>query len=154
MIHEFPLLHSSLGVQHLKRVFLSIFVISVVVVLGAWHISKSRTFQVFGEIVSKVETNEKVIALTVDDGRWGEEYANQVLNTLAELNVKGTFFLNGSGIQKNKQSAIALVNAGHQIGNHSYSHKRMVLMGLDEVQEEIIGRYRSGAVTVDDLLTN
>lgn len=60
-----------------------------------------------------------------------------MLNILEEHDVKGTFFLNGSGIQQNKQSAIDLVNAGHQIGNHSYSHKNMMLMGLDEVGEEV-----------------
>ena len=67
----------------------------------------------------------------------GAKYATQVLNILEDHNVKGTFFLNGSGIQQNKQSAIDLVNAGHQIGNHSYNHKNMMLMGLDEVREEI-----------------
>ena len=92
-------------------------------ILGAWNISKSRTFQVFGEIVAKAETNEKVIALTFDDGPWGAEYTSQVLNILEEHDVKGTFFLNGSGIQQNKQPAIDLVNAGHQIGNHSYSQE-------------------------------
>jgi len=121
----------------LKRVFLPILILSVVMILGAWNISKSRTFQVFGEIVAKAETNEKVVALTFDDGPWGEEYIIQVLNILKEHDVKGTFFLNGSGIQQNKQSAIDLVNAGHQIGNHSYSHRSMLLMGFDEVREEI-----------------
>ncbi|MEI5638975.1 MULTISPECIES: polysaccharide deacetylase family protein [unclassified Pseudoalteromonas] len=121
----------------MKRVYLTILILSVVMILGAWNISKSRTFQFFGEVVAKAETNEKVIALTFDDGPWGAKYATQVLNILEDHNVKGTFFLNGSGIQQNKQSAIDLVNAGHQIGNHSYNHKKMMLMGLDEVREEI-----------------
>ncbi|KJY99144.1 polysaccharide deacetylase family protein [Pseudoalteromonas ruthenica] len=121
----------------MKRVYLTILILSVVMVLGAWNISKSRTFQVFGEVVAKAETNEKVIALTFDDGPWGGKYTTQVLNILEEHDVKGTFFLNGSGIQQNKQSAIDLVNAGHQIGNHSYNHKNMTLMGLDEVRDEV-----------------
>lgn len=121
----------------MKRVFLPILILSVVMGLGAWNISKSRTFQVFGDITAKAETNEKVVALTFDDGPWGKEYTTQVLKTLEGYDVKGTFFLNGSGIQQNKQSAIELVNAGHQIGNHSYSHKRMILMSLDEVRYEV-----------------
>ena len=121
----------------MKRVFLPILMLSVVMVVGAWNISKSRTFQVFGDITAKAETNEKVVALTFDDGPWGEEYTTQVLKTLEEHDVKGTFFLNGSGIQQNMQSAIDLVNAGHQIGNHSHSHKRMIFMALDEVREEV-----------------
>ncbi|MCE9687757.1 polysaccharide deacetylase family protein [Shewanella sp. AS16] len=121
----------------MKKVFLSLLFLSAAVVIGAWNIGKSRTFQFFGEIIAKIETNEKVVALTFDDGPWSEEYTTQVLGTLEEYNVKGTFFLNGSGIQQNMQSAIDLVNAGHQIGNHSYSHKRMMLIGLDEVKQEI-----------------
>jgi peptidoglycan-N-acetylglucosamine deacetylase len=121
----------------LKKVFLSILIISVVLVLGAWNIGKSRTFQVFGEIVAKAETEEKVVALTFDDGPWSDEYTSQVLGVLEDYDVKGTFFLNGLGIQQNRRAAIDIVNAGHQIGNHSFSHKRMIFIGLDEVRQEI-----------------
>ena len=110
---------------------------SVVLALSAWNIGKSRTFQIFGKIVAKAETDEKVVALTFDDGPWNEEYTSQVLGMLEEHDVTGTFFLNGLGIQQNRQAALDIVNAGHQIGNHSYSHKRMMFIGLDEVKQEI-----------------
>ncbi|HEX9961315.1 MAG TPA: hypothetical protein VGB00_10305, partial [Pyrinomonadaceae bacterium] len=35
---------------------------------GLWELSKSRAYQVFGEIVPRVETGQKLVALTFDDG--------------------------------------------------------------------------------------
>lgn len=114
--------------------FLVGFTIASVIV---WKVSKSRNFQFFGEIISNVETTDKVVALTFDDGPWHPKYTQSVLDSLDSLNVKATFFLNGRAIENNITSAKNLVLAGHQIGNHSYSHKRMMFMSLDEIKGEI-----------------
>jgi peptidoglycan/xylan/chitin deacetylase (PgdA/CDA1 family) len=106
-------------------------------IIGSWQLSKSREFQLFGELVHKVNATDKVVALTFDDGPWSEDYTTQVIGVLNDLDVKGTFFLNGLGIEKNFEPAKQLVLAGHQIGNHSYSHQRMIFMGLDEVGFEV-----------------
>jgi len=120
----------------LKKIIIVICIILVLFVSGFW-VSKSRNFQFFGEIVSKAETDKKLIALTFDDGPWAAKYIDEVIAILDELNVKGTFFLNGKNIKEKFAVAQSLVVAGHDIGNHSYSHKRMVLMGLNEVKREV-----------------
>lgn len=42
----------------------SLFFVSVIL----FQISRSRTFQVFGEIYPRIETDQKAVALTFDDG--------------------------------------------------------------------------------------
>ena len=51
--------------------------------LGTWLLSRSRTYQLFGTIVARVETPEKVVALTFDDGPTPEA-VEQVLGVLRE----------------------------------------------------------------------
>jgi peptidoglycan/xylan/chitin deacetylase (PgdA/CDA1 family) len=103
--------------------------ISLVVVLAAavtlWNVSSSRTFQFFGELVDRVETTEKVVALTFDDGPHpaGGQY---VLDTLAAEQVHATFFLMGRDLETYPDLGRKIAAAGHEIGNHTYNHQRMV----------------------------
>ncbi len=95
------------------------------------------TFQLFGEIIPRVQTDTKVIALTFDDGP--TEYTDEVVEILEEQDVKATFFMIGSEIEKYPNGARELVNVGHQLGNHSYTHKRNVFKPysfyVDEVEK-------------------
>jgi peptidoglycan/xylan/chitin deacetylase (PgdA/CDA1 family) len=102
-------------------------IVSAVLLASAvlFKISKSRTFQFFGEIVPRVETNQKVVALTFDDGPAPQ--VRELLDTLAAKNVKATFFLIGAQIVEDPADARRIVADGHQVGNHSWSHDRMVL---------------------------
>lgn len=102
---------------------------------GLFQISKSRTFQFFGEIVPRVETSEKVVALTFDDGP--TEYTPYVLNTLKEKDIKATFFVMGSELEKRPQIGEAIATAGHEIDNHSYSHQRMWFKSQSFIADEI-----------------
>ena len=102
---------------------------------GLFQVSKSRSFQFFGGLTYEVETEEKVIALTFDDGP--TENADQILPLLEKYKAKATFFLIGNDIEKYPEEARKLVEAGHQIGNHTYSHKRMVLVSPSFIKEEI-----------------
>lgn len=58
-----------------------------------YKISNSRSFQFFGGIIDRVETDEKIIALTFDDGPTGN--TDEILPILKEDNVKATFFVTG-----------------------------------------------------------
>jgi chitin deacetylase len=101
-----------------------------------WQVSKSRTFQLLGEIVPRVETSEKVVALTFDDGPTPEATA-EILAILKAGNVKATFFLMGSEIEQHPEAAREIVAAGHEVGNHSYSHERMFFKTPSFIQREI-----------------
>ena len=101
----------------------TVLVLTAVVVL--WNVSSSRTFQFFGELVNRVETNEKVVALTFDDGP-DPAGAQQVLDTLREEQIKATFFLMGRDLASHPDLGGKIAESGHEIGNHTYNHKRMV----------------------------
>ncbi len=118
-------------------------IISVVLLLllfavayGLSEISKSRTFQFFGTIVPRVETGEKLVALTFDDGPT-PQFTAEILNALNEQGVKATFFLIGGELEKNMEEGRKIVAAGHEIGNHSYSHTRMIFVAPSFVKDEI-----------------
>ncbi len=102
---------------------------------SAYYISRSRSFQFFGGLVNHVETTQKIVALTFDDGP--TEFTPEILQTLEELDVKATFFLIGSEIEANPQWAQQIADAGQEIGNHSYSHSRMVFKRYGWIAGEI-----------------
>ncbi len=101
-----------------------------------FQISKSRTFQFFGEIYSRVETQQKVVALTFDDGPT-RTHTDEILGILREENVKATFYLMGSAIEENQGETEKIIAQGHEIGNHSYNHERMILVTPGFVKNEI-----------------
>lgn len=99
-------------------------------------LTKSRSFQLFGDLVNRVDTNEQVVALTFDDGPM-PGYTQEILAILAQADVKATFFLVGDAIKRHPLEAQLIANAGHEIGNHSYWHYRLM--------------FRSQAVIAKDL---
>lgn len=95
----------------------------------------ARNYQLFGNITSHVETNDKVVALTFDDGP--TKNTDAILSLLDDFQVKATFFLIGKDIEEHPEEARKIAAAGHQIGNHTYSHKRMVLKSPAFIKHEI-----------------
>jgi chitin deacetylase len=68
-----------------------------------------------------VKPGDKPFALTFDDGPW-PEYTGQILQILAEHNAKATFFMVGQMVREHPKIARQVRDAGHAIGNHSWSH--------------------------------
>jgi peptidoglycan/xylan/chitin deacetylase (PgdA/CDA1 family) len=114
---------------------LSLF-IAAATLWSLWQISRIESFQLFGTLISEVPTTVPVIALTIDDGPTAK-YAPEILAILAEQNVKATFFVNGRSLAKNPDIGQAIVQQGHELGNHGYTHKRMVFMPPWRVAREI-----------------
>lgn len=119
----------------MKKIIVAVVSLLVIAVL-LFQLSRSREYQVFGELVSRVGTTEKVVALTFDDGPT-KNATGKIINLLAQENVKATFFLTGQGIEQNPNEARQLLAAGHQIANHSYSHQRMAFLSYQTVVNEI-----------------
>ncbi|MBD2523004.1 polysaccharide deacetylase family protein [Nostoc sp. FACHB-133] len=76
-----------------------------------------------GAIVSaaKLAPQQKVIALTFDDGPWPESTA-QVLDILKENQIKGTFFVIGQNVKNYPGLLKREIAEGHVIGNHTWHH--------------------------------
>ncbi len=107
---------------------------------------------------------EKVVFLTFDDGA-STTVTPKILDTLKENDVKATFFVTGSNIERGGEEAINLVkrafDEGNAIANHSYSHDYKYLYPgrvlnldnfledfkkTDELLKEILGPYFSTRV--------
>jgi len=109
--------------------------IFVALAAGAWRLHKSRTHQLFTELVTRVETSDSLVALTFDDGP--SSHTDSVLAILASRDARATFFVVGAAIESNPNDARRIVDQGHELGNHSYSHQRLVLRGPSFVRGEI-----------------
>lgn len=120
-----------------KRIiyFGTLTIVLILLLLGTYKLMNSRTFQLFGGLTSQVETEEKVVALTFDDGPTHQ--VADILPILEKYDAKATFFLIGNEIEKNPEAAQMIARAGHQIGNHTYSHNRMVLKSPSFIKKEI-----------------
>jgi len=102
---------------------------------GLYWIMTSETYQIAGEIYPSVQTAEKVVALTFDDGP--TQLAPEIVKILKDKGVTATFYLIGENIEKFNKEARMIVKAGHEIGNHSYSHQRMILKSPLFIDSEI-----------------
>ncbi len=90
----------------------------------------------FGKNVVKLRTEQREIALTFDDGP-NPPYTDRLLDVLAKHDVKATFFMIGSRIEKHPETVQRVIAEGHQIGNHSYSHPLLGFLPPSTVQKEI-----------------
>lgn len=121
----------------MKKIYLLLSIVIVIVTpVALWRISNSRTFQIFGQLISRIDTSQKVVALTFDDGPTPKG-TREILSILGQEGVRATFFVTGAELEKSMAEGRMIVEAGHELGNHSYSHKRMVLVTPSFVEREI-----------------
>lgn len=118
------------------RVLLCLGLALPLVGLPSWRLSNARSLQLLGEIVPRVETGDSLVALTFDDGPLPDATA-RVLQLLAAEEARATFFLIGSSIEQHPEAARAIADAGHEIGNHSYSHPMMLGLSQNRIGREI-----------------
>ncbi|MEG0385502.1 MAG: polysaccharide deacetylase family protein [Solibacillus sp.] len=89
-----------------------------------------------GKIVWDIKTEEKIIALTFDDGPH-KKYTNEVLDLLNKYDAKGTFFVVGEQVEKNPEVILRMYEEGHELANHTYSHpfKSTVPQLMEEIEQ-------------------
>jgi peptidoglycan-N-acetylglucosamine deacetylase len=76
------------------------------------------------------------LALTFDDGP-DPAWTPRILDTLAAAGVRATFFLVGERAARAPALVRAMAGAGHEIGNHSWSHRSLWLSGPRQTDDEI-----------------
>jgi peptidoglycan-N-acetylglucosamine deacetylase len=76
------------------------------------------------------------LALTFDDGP-NPIWTPRLLDVLAGYGVKATFFLLGSRAQAEPRLVRRIVEEGHLIGNHSWSHPNLALLAADRIRGEL-----------------
>lgn len=90
----------------------------------------------YGKVFTGIKTDQKVIALTFDDGPY-PPYTNQILDILREYQIPATFFLIGQNAEKHPELVRQIAAEGHQLGNHTYQHVDLLTVGRKKSEEEI-----------------
>ena len=77
----------------------------------------------------------KLIALTFDDGPFS--HTDELLSILENYNAHATFFVTGENTTRYPKQAYKIQEAGHDIGNHSWSHTALNNAALDKIRQEL-----------------
>lgn len=77
-----------------------------------------------------------VVALTFDDGPH-ETKTDEILSILDEYGVKATFFMVGKNVAEYPEIASRVIGMGHEVGNHTFSHKYLFSESLENIIDEI-----------------
>lgn len=101
-----------------------------------WFMVSSPSFMLLGTIITHVDTQQKVVALTLDDGPLPDT-TEETLDSLKQLGVKATFFTIGVESTRHPDQLKEIIAAGQEVGNHSYSHGLMMLLSYDGVSREV-----------------
>jgi len=103
---------------------------------AAGYQTMSPTGQWYGQTFVGVRRGTPQIALTYDDGP-NDPHTLRLLEVLNKHNVHATFFLIGRYVKIRPDLARAVVNAGHAIGNHTFSHPNLIFASASRTREEL-----------------
>lgn len=83
-----------------------------------------------------IEKEKPMIALTFDDGP--SAHTQRLLDIFQKYGGKGTFFVLGNTLDNRKETLKRMALQGHEIGNHSWSHRQFTNISIDEVRDQIM----------------
>lgn len=101
----------------------------------ALHIMRSSS-QLYGSTFCGLPRGTRKLALTYDDGP-NDSCTPRLLEVLEKHGVHATFFLIGKFVTARPDIARFLVEAGHAVGNHTYSHPDLTLLPASQLQNEL-----------------
>src|SRR6186713_2351080 len=101
---------------------------------AAWA-TRGRSSTVFAPSIWRGPATGRALALTFDDGP--SEATGEILELLDRLRIRATFFQCGANAERLPGEARAVSLAGHEIGNHTYSHARLWLRSGAFIENEI-----------------
>lgn len=96
---------------------------------------RGRSASLFGPSVWRGPATRKAIALTFDDGP--SESTPEILDLLERFQAKATFFQVGSHARRLPQVSRAIVERGHEPGNHSDTHPALYFKSPRFIEQEI-----------------
>ncbi len=99
---------------------LFVFIWILITAIGSFQIQWNYHLQ---SLNHNYQTSENHISITFDDGP-NPEFTPKVLALLKNYNAKATFFLIGKNAEKHPEIVRQIIEEGHTIGNHSYSHSK------------------------------
>ena len=102
----------------------------------AGYQSMAPTGQWYGRTFTGLARGTKQLALTYDDGP-NDPHTLRLLEVLAKHEVRATFFLIGRYARQRPEIAREVVQAGHIVGNHTFTHPLLTLKSVAEVRKEL-----------------
>ncbi|MDQ6929123.1 MAG: polysaccharide deacetylase family protein [Candidatus Eremiobacteraeota bacterium] len=105
-------------------------------VFGAYRLFEDPTNQMFGPTVVSGPSDERVVALTYDDGP-NPPYTDLILDVLKKERVHATFFLVGRAAQAYPKTVKRMAAEGHAIGNHTWDHAHLVVLRRSQMRTEM-----------------
>ena len=89
-----------------------------------------------GRCLTRVRSAERALYLTFDDGPH-PRHTPDLLKLLARFDARATFFMVGKSVVAYPEIAAQVAQAGHGIGNHSYSHTRQTTIRAAERADDV-----------------
>jgi len=101
----------------------------------AGYATMAPASQLYGRTLTHGD-DRRQIALTFDDGP-NDPHTLRLLDVLAKHNARATFFLIGKYVRQRPDIARAIQAAGHEIGNHTYSHPNLIFVSGARLRQEL-----------------
>ena len=102
----------------------------------AGYNSMAPRSQLYGRTFVGDRPGSRRLALTFDDGP-NDPHTLHLLDVLARHNVRATFFMIGSFVEQRPDIVRAVAEAGHAIGNHTFTHPNLIFRHERDVRREI-----------------
>jgi peptidoglycan-N-acetylglucosamine deacetylase len=118
-------------------VALALTTVSAAAACAAGYQSMVPTGQWYGRTFTGLAPGSRQIALTFDDGP-NDPHTLRLLDVLARHKVQATFFLIGRYVQQRPDIAREIVQAGHVVGNHTFTHPLLIFKSKTEIRQELI----------------
>jgi peptidoglycan/xylan/chitin deacetylase (PgdA/CDA1 family) len=128
--------HPDVKVPRAARVTVIIAVVAALS-FGMYEMAESPGSQLFGKTVVSGPRNERVVALTYDDGP-NPPYTDAILDVLRDEHVRATFFVVGQAVQAYPHVVRREFLNGNAIGNHTWSHGHLVLYDATSLRETLL----------------
>ena len=107
---------------------------ALAIATGMWGAYNPNS-RLFGPVTGR-GPRQRVAYLTFDDGP-NPGVTERMLEVLERAAVPATFFMVGKHVERYPDTAMAVARAGHEIGNHTYSHMKLHRVGPRRAAEEI-----------------
>jgi peptidoglycan-N-acetylglucosamine deacetylase len=110
--------------------------VSTAAAFAAGYQSMAPTGQWYGRTYTGLARGSRQLALTYDDGP-NDPHTLRMLEVLARHGVQATFFLIGRYVQQRPEIVREIVQAGHIVGNHTFTHPLLIFKSETEIRHEI-----------------
>jgi peptidoglycan-N-acetylglucosamine deacetylase len=111
-------------------------VVLAIAIFAAYEFIESPENQLLGKTVVSGPADEKVVALTYDDGP-NPPYTDRILDVLRRERVHATFFVVGRAVDAYPQLALRESREGHAIGNHTWDHVHLIMLTRGGVRDSL-----------------